>query len=661
MVVARRVTFGLGTAVLLVALGLLLGTIVARINQSSADTLTLRSSVLQASGDQLGLWHDEAKTDPVTSLQFRKLQIQPPLRPIGPDMSLATVFVENMTTGDLYLVGPCGDVESPPGTTIGTIDTVVHNLGDSLLGNTCDVPATVVIVSGDLVKAEVRIELAPGLASGDYSFQTMFDAVSHVAVEPPAGMVSWWPGDDNANDIVDSNDGMLSGDATFGPGMVGQAFSLDGTGDVVIVSDSPNLNIIGDVTVDLWAKRTLFGGGSPLMIAKGAGTVGVVDAPNLYFLSFDSTDHLNGGFERADGSNVILIGPIVTDTNFHHYAYVRSGDTHKLFIDGVMVTGDTFTGSPGDTSGIELAIGGLRHDAFPSGFCCHFGGVLDEVELFNRALSADEIRAIYEAGSAGKIKPEPPEPIPPPAGMVSWWPGDGNAIDIVDGNPGTLQGGASFAPGKVGQAFSLNGVDDFVEIAHNPNLDPGTGSFTVDAWVKSTATADLQMVISKYECGGQTCARLIPLPDPAEGATSTYFLSVTTGGKLDVFLRDTDGGGACGGGQCLVGAAPIADGKFHHIAMVRDIQANNLLLYVDGNLDIGVPLNAGAQGEIRDDEGEPDPFLIGASALARFPPVTTKANFFSGTIDEVEIFNRALSAGEIRAIYDAGSAGKIKP
>ena len=129
----------------------------------------------------------------------------------------------------------------------------------------------------------------------------------------------------------------------------------------------------------------------------------------------------------------------------------------------------------------------------------------------------------------------------------------------------------------------------------------------------------------------------------------------------DVFLRDTDGGGACGGGQCLVGAAPIADGKFHHIAMVRDIQANNLLLYVDGNLDIGVPLNAGAQGEIRDDDGESDPFLIGASALARFPPVTTKANFFSGTIDEVEIFNRALSAGEIRAIYDAGSAGKIKP
>ena len=894
MIVARRIGFGLGAAVLLAALGITLGLIVARVNQSSADTMTLRSSVLQVSGDQLGLWHDEVKTDTVTSLQFTKLRIQPPLRPIGPNMSQATVFIENRTTGDLYLTGPCGTVESPLGTVIGTMDAVVHTLGDVLLGNTCDVPATVIVSSGDLVRAVLRIELAPGLASGDYPFQTMFEVVSHVAVPPPAGMVSWWPGDGhgndildandgtlvggagfvpglvrqafsfdaglnsgvivanganlnmteaitldawvkpssfpnsfptvvrkhadaagntqyilavtdqgqvhcnigdfvgpvggtvalnkwthlacvydrvvarvyvdgeevgaapatqpipassmplgigraepftirnfdglideveifnralaaeeiraiyeagsagktkpeppppgeplpppgglvswwpgdgdagdiidandgtlaggagfapgmvgqafsfdagldsgvtvpnggnlnmteaitldawvrpssfpnsfptvvrkhtdaggvqyilavtdqgqahchiggfvnltggtvvlngwthlacvydrvglrvyvnggqvaaapatqpipassmplgigrseslttrnfdgvideveifdralrgeeiraiynagsagkikpspppppepipppagmvswwpgdgNANDIVDGNDGTLSGDATFTPGMVEEAFNLDGTGDFVVVPDSPNLNITSDVTVDLWAKRTVFDGSSPVMIEKGAGAIGVVDAPDLYFLSFDSTDHLNGGFERADGSNVILIGPTVTDTNFHHYAYVRSGDTHKLFMDGVMVTGDTFTGSPGDTSGIELAIGALRHDAFPGGFCCHFGGVIDEVELFNRALTADEIRSIYEAGSAGKIKPEP-EPIPPPAGMVGWWPGDGNAKDIVDGNPGTLQGGVTFAPGLVDQAFSFDGA-----------------------------------------------------------------------------------------------------------------------------------------------------------------------------------------------------------
>ena len=50
----------------------------------------------------------------------------------------------------------------------------------------------------------------------------------------------------------------------------------------------------------------------------------------------------------------------------------------------------------------------------------------------------------------------------PPLNLVSWWPGDGDAADIQGGNNGTLQGGAAFAPGMVDQAFSLDGVDDFV-------------------------------------------------------------------------------------------------------------------------------------------------------------------------------------------------------
>ena len=51
-----------------------------------------------------------------------------------------------------------------------------------------------------------------------------------------------------------------------------------------------------------------------------------------------------------------------------------------------------------------------------------------------------------------------------PEGLISWWPGDGDANDIEGNNDGTLQGGATFAPGKVGQAFNLDGVDDYVSI-----------------------------------------------------------------------------------------------------------------------------------------------------------------------------------------------------
>lgn len=56
--------------------------------------------------------------------------------------------------------------------------------------------------------------------------------------------------------------------------------------------------------------------------------------------------------------------------------------------------------------------------------------------------------------------------VQPLSGLVSWWPGDGNFQDIVDANPGTPQGDATFAPGKVGQGFSFDGDDDSVLVAH---------------------------------------------------------------------------------------------------------------------------------------------------------------------------------------------------
>lgn len=74
-------------------------------------------------------------------------------------------------------------------------------------------------------------------------------------------------------------------------------------------------------------------------------------------------------------------------------------------------------------------------------------------------------------------------PIPPPPGLVSWWPGDGNALDIVNENHGELWNGATFAPGKVDQAFSFDGIDDVVYAY------PGAGindlqELTIDAWVR---------------------------------------------------------------------------------------------------------------------------------------------------------------------------------
>ena len=262
-------------------------------------------------------------------------------------------------------------------------------------------------------------------------------------VEPLNGMVGWWPGDGHANDIIGSNHGILSGDATYTGGMVGQAFSLDGVDNFILVPDSANLNITGDVTVDLWAKRTVLGRIS-VLVDKGANVVGPADQPDAYAMWFSQNDYLVAGFARADGFLVFLVGPVVTDSQFHHYAYVRSGNTHNLFMDGVLVTADTFAGVPIDTSGLPLAIGAVRRDPSPPGFSRHFGGVIDEVEIFNRALTAAEIKNIYEAGSFGKIKPSfgTDDVFLPAAGVLAKYEFNGNVSDSGDyGRDPVLLGG----------------------------------------------------------------------------------------------------------------------------------------------------------------------------------------------------------------------------
>ncbi len=73
--------------------------------------------------------------------------------------------------------------------------------------------------------------------------------------------------------------------------------------------------------------------------------------------------------------------------------------------------------------------------------------------------------------------------VTPPSGLVSWWPGDGHANDIVGGNNGTLLGGVSFSAAEVGQGFSFNSNSDGVTIPHNTNLDVQNPGFSADFWM----------------------------------------------------------------------------------------------------------------------------------------------------------------------------------
>ncbi len=85
----------------------------------------------------------------------------------------------------------------------------------------------------------------------------------------------------------------------------------------------------------------------------------------------------------------------------------------------------------------------------------------------------------------------PPNPaqascVPPPAGLVAWWPGERNADDVISGNNGTLANGAAFAAGEVGQGFGLGNASAGILVGNPTNLQ--SQDFTVEAWIQRAST-----------------------------------------------------------------------------------------------------------------------------------------------------------------------------
>jgi hypothetical protein len=224
--------------------------------------------------------------------------------------------------------------------------------------------------------------------------------------------------------------------------------------------------------------------------------------------------------------------------------------------------------------------------------------------------------------------------VPPPPGMVSWWPGDGDANDITGGNHGTLQNGATFATGLVGQAFSFVGLDDIVRVPHNSNLNVGTGDVTIDAWMKlsNLTFTDDRVIMGKYSTN--------PSDTPFPGYIFRWL-----GGKLQ-FIIDSELGGFTPSVQDKKVEATITrDTNWHHVAAVR--RGLTMELFYDGVLVATATHSSLEYADNTADVGIGN----GVGALD---------NGFPGLIDELEFFNRALSAAEVAALFNAGSAGKCK-
>lgn len=336
-----------------------------------------------------------------------------------------------------------------------------------------------------------------------------------------------------------------------------------------------------------------------------------------YTLSVLTNGQVEFSMLRYGGALFPAIGGSISTNHWHHVVGVYKRDSFiRLYVDGVQA-GETGTANfTANVTASRLVIG---HGGL-------FKGLIDEVALFRRALSPSEIQGLYKASSSGMYLP----PLPTPTGLVGWWPGEGTANDLAGTNHGTLSNGVTFSSGQVAQAFSLDGVNDVVVIPDSPVLSPHVGAggeISVAAWVK----------IDRY-----------PDPDPVTGVPARavvakaipgsfeYEIAVLTNGNF-IFVAWNISGGTYSTTSPGTSESRLSLHEWHHLA-VSMRKGSFLRAYLDGVL---VGESFAFKGNTSDG---PSPLFIGGFG---------DGQSFDGSIDEVKLFSRALSAAEIEDLYAA--------
>jgi Concanavalin A-like lectin/glucanases superfamily/Calx-beta domain len=213
----------------------------------------------------------------------------------------------------------------------------------------------------------------------------------------------------------------------------------------------------------------------------------------------------------------------------------------------------------------------------------------------------------------------------PPSGLVGWWRAENGATDSAGGHNGTLQNGTTYANAMVGTGFRFHGIYDGVRVPYAVNLI--NSAFSIEAWVKPLAQLDP---------GDQQC---IFVQDHGELQLSIRPDPMGPGSR--VAFRVTDNSAA--GFTEVQSSREIPFGVFSHLAATWDGTA--LRIYIDGLLDVAqvtpnVPVASSTD------------FFIGAVNSIGGPYA------LYGIVDELSVYNRALTASEIQSIFDAESDGK---
>ena len=442
---------------------------------------------------------------------------------------------------------------------------------------------------------KVRVNGIPLTISGDVVTVSLSNDLKnthngHPKEIPSLGLIAAWHFDENAgttaNDAAGDHHGVID-NAMWTSGIRGSALEFDGSvSSHVRMSNGGLFNPVGNnISFSFWFRLNAVGNNGTFIFQNVK-----------YIVNMDAQGKITFALYTPDWKAVNSgAGNRILDTDWHHVAVTYDGSVMKIFLDGLQRTSTPNTGNlRSSTSDVYI---GKQTTSKP------FTGIIDEMLVYERALTETEILEIY--GST-------PDPGSGENDLVSYWnlnENTGNiANDSLGGNNGTITG-ASWGAGISGSCLVFNGTTGAVRAPSKLNLNPVYG-ITMMAWAKTTENKTSK-IFQKGDWDGHGLGQ-----GNWDGWDAHIMLSDNTEHSVD-----------WGGGL------PILN-EWYHLAMTYDGQ--QLKLYVNGQLRNSLAVTGLLKVNNRD-------LSIGSD--------NNLQKWFNGSIDELKFFNQALDATEIQANY----------
>ncbi len=449
-------------------------------------------------------------------------------------------------------------------------------------------------------------------------------------VHPPANMAAWYTFDQTGSaqeDLAMGNHATAYNTTSIG-GEVATALQFNGS-TAYAEAPSQTSNNLGreDFSMDAWVKIA-----NPTDASGVRVLVDKRDASRGYHLFL-----YNGriGVQLMDSSgfdNYISTAAVPADNRWHLVAVtvIRNLPTGGAwYLDGAPI--GTFDprahpNSLDSTSPLDI---GVRSAGQGGG--SYFKGGIDEVEIFTRALGSGEVFSLMQAGPSGKCKC-----LTPPSSMVAWYAFDQTGStqnDLALGNTATAYSTTSIT-GEVANALQFNGTNSHVEAPSTSYNNLGTSDLTFSVWLKVASASDYN-------------SSVVSLLDKRDGYPLRGYQFFLYYGRIGLQLADGSGSGY---GNYLSTTLFPTNNQWHLVTVtVQRTLTNGGRWYLDG-VQIDTPFNPSGHAASINSSA---PLSIGVQSGGVY-------DFFKGGMDEVQIFNRALSTLEVQSMLKAGHAGACK-